>query len=232
MSASRLVALISLILGFVTCVAAVIVVPEVRCWAGLKSNLPEGCRRGPPPPSPPLVSPGVVGSFAPPAPPPLPAPTAPSAGPDVAASVARIAALFFVVERERMSGQLNSVRKEITGFPGDSAYATIYFAGSDVPIIRARVYSGDVRTSFQAYYGGGQLAFVYRTANRFLAGDSVELDQQRFYFSGGSLIRWLNENNSDVSPVSAEYADEEKRMRYLGTRLMEGARSGDNVIAF
>ncbi|HEX8244983.1 MAG TPA: hypothetical protein VF541_15850 [Longimicrobium sp.] len=222
MGASRLGTLITFILGLITCVAAVIVVPEVRCAVGLKSNLPEGCRRDPP-------RAVAIDNLMPPS---LPAPTAPSMRPDVAASVARIAKLFQAVEHERATGQLDSIRREITGFPGDSAYATIYFARGDVPKIRARAYSGDVRTSFQAYYGGGQLAFIYRTTNRLFAADSVELEQQRFYFSGGSLIRWLDANHREVSPTSAEYIDAEQRMRSLGTRLMDAVRSADGVIAF
>ena len=219
MSNSRWFAVISLLLGVVSCAAAIIVVPEVRCALGLDTNLTHGCTVRSAPRGGivyPLTTPGSTSN--------------PSAS--VEGTVRRIRARFEQVERDQALGRLDSLRKDIQGLGGDSAYASVYFNAGDIPKVRARVFEGDVRTSYQAYYDGGNLAFVYRTSSRLLPSGPVELEQQRFYFEAGRMVRWLDASHSEVSTGSGAYVDAEQRIRALGDRLLEGARAAGEVIVF
>ncbi|MBV9107895.1 MAG: hypothetical protein JO306_00635 [Gemmatimonadetes bacterium] len=220
--AGRWIAPISALAGIVSCIAAALVVPEVRCAIGLTSNIAQACPRRE------ASSQGVAPGFAPGA----PALSAPSGmtPADVDASVLRIRARFQEVEREMAAGQYDSLRKEVTGLGGDSAYATIYVAAGQVPKIRARVYQGDVRTSYQAWYDGGRLVFLYRTASRLLPSGPSEFEEQRFYFDGGTMVRWLDAARRDVPAGSAEYVDAEQTIRRVGDGLIAGATSQDAVI--
>jgi hypothetical protein len=146
--------------------------------------------------------------------------------------VARIAKVYKDVERELKNGALDSERKSISGVAGDSAYATVYRSRGKVPTIRARVYDGDLLTVTAAYYDAGKLAFIYRTTNQLLPSGMRETGQQRYYFEDGSLIRWVDSNRDPVSHASAEYAAKEREMRTFGTRLLAGARSRRDEIAF
>lgn len=220
--AGRWIALISALAGVVSCIAAALVVPEVRCAMGLPSNITAACPRRE------ASAQGIAPGFAS-----VSAPTATPSGTvaaDVEASVVRIRARFQQVEREQATGQYDSLRKEVSGLGGDSAYATIYLSAGQVPKIRARVYQGDVRTSYQAYYYGGRLVFLYRTASRLFASGPSELEEQRFYFDGGMMVRWLDAARRDVPAGTAEYVDAEQSMRHVGDGLIAGAASQDGVI--
>jgi hypothetical protein len=207
MSTSRLITSITLVLAFVTCVAALLVVPEARCMIGLEPGNGLHCA------------------------PREAIPVATGAGGSVESLVGRIRTRFNEVEREMGSNQLASSRREIAGVAADSAYATIYTLGNEIPKIRARVYSGLLRTSYQAYYADGGLVFVYRTTARTDVPGAPDMDEQRFYFAGGRMIRWLQGNGErPVAPSSAEFVDAEQRIRAIGDGLMRGATSPDAVI--
>ena len=217
MSNSRWFAIVSLILGVVSCAAAIIVVPEVRCVFGLATSLPGDCRdRG-------ATDPGGAGSFMEPR-------GATKGAASVDDDVRQIKSRFDQVERDQQTGRLDSLRKEVDGLGGDSAYATVYFSAGDIPKVRARVYEGDVRTSYQAYFEGATLVFVYRTVNQLLPTGPSELEQQRFYFTDGRLVRWLDATHREVPSGSGRYEDAEERVRALADRLLQGARASDDVI--
>jgi hypothetical protein len=213
---SRSVTVITLSLAVVTCVAAILVVPEVRCGLGLEKDkalhgarcVPRNVRPGPAGPQPFL-----------------------SGSADAAALefiIGRIRATFESVERDR--GQYATLRKEIRGLGADSAYATIYSTSSTIPKIRARLFSGALRTSIQAYYDGGELVFVYQTISQIFPSGEREIEQQRFYFSGGRLVRWLDASRSDVPRGGRDFAANERRLSLMATELMEQARSSGSLI--
>jgi hypothetical protein len=210
---------LGLALAFVTCVAAMLVVPEVRCAMGLETSLQRQCatRRA--------AAQDVGEHFTTPG----DAPPATDARAATAAAVFRIRARFDQVESAVEAGRLPSIRKEISGVRGDSAYATLYLSGNEIPKVRARIFANGNRTSYQAIYDGGRLVFMFRTVDRLDPSGPQRLDEQRYYFDGGRMIRWLG-SGGEVSSTSAEYVDAEQRIRALGGSLLEGARSPDGVI--
>jgi hypothetical protein len=220
MNASRLATLIALALAFVSCVAAVLVVPEVRCAMGLETSLQRQCamRRA--------SAQDVGEQFATP----RDAPPVTDARAATAVAVLHIRARFDQVESAVEAGRLPSIRKEISGLRGDSAYATIYLSGSEIPKIRARIFENGNRTSYQAIYEGERLVFMFRTVDRLYPSGPQRLEEQRYYFDGGRMIRWLATPGGEVSSTTAEYVDAEQRIRALGGNLLDGARSPDGVI--
>jgi hypothetical protein len=152
---------------------------------------------------------------------------------DPDAVIDAIASHFERVESELGRQRYNAVRKDLTGVSGDSAYLTVYLSGSDIPKVRERVFHGGVRTVWQAYYRQNQLVFIYRTDSRNQGSGWVDFDQQRYYFDHGKLVRWLR--GMDKRPIprtSSEYLLAERTMGDLGTQLIEGARSPDQVVPF
>jgi hypothetical protein len=209
---SRLVTLITLITAVVGCVAAVVVVPEVRCMLGLPTSETVCVRH--------QRAPGLSSSLLP-----------ERSGEE--AAVDRVKALYRRVEREHHTGRYDSIRKEITGTRGDSAYATIYFSRGGVPKIRARIFRGNERTSILTYYDGGDLVFVHRKSSHLPVTGDEAFDEQRFYFAGGRMIRWLRGTDArNVASGADGYDNFEKTMGEVGNLLLEGARSPDPLIAF
>src|SRR5215218_5794697 len=206
MSLPRLAAVLSFVAAIVSCVAAVMVVPEFRCVLRLPTS--QVCDRA--------VRSDLVTSFQ---------PASTVAGMDTEARVATIRARFEQVEADVAGGRYGAVRKDLGGVRADSAYLTVYVEGADVPKVRARIFNGDVRTVWQAYYQGGQIVFVYQTVSRAVPGGWADFGQERYYFADGSMVRWLSGMQKRSIPASsAEYVDAEQRMRSLGTRMMESAR--------
>jgi len=199
---TRLVTLITVLTAIVSCIAAIVVVPEVRCALNLTTGGMECARKG-----------NVL-------------------LPDDETS--RIQRLYANVEAARSHNRYDSIRKAIIGLPGDSAYATIYRSGDEIPLIRARIFSGNDRTSLLAYYNGGALAFIYEVSSHLPAAmDPEEFSQQRYYFADDTLIRWIGGLEKREMPRgSRRFDDAGKRMGALGARLMHGARASDPVIEF
>lgn len=219
MTGSRLFAMIMLVLAFVSCVAAVLVVPEVRCFVGLETSLQRECR------SRRASAQDVASRFMAPA----GVPAAADERAAVAAVVDRIRARFQQVESDIEAGRLPFIRKEISGVRGDSVYATIYLSGEEIAKVRERIFESGSRTAYQAYYDRGQLVFVFRTVDRLLPSGPQRLEEQRYYFDGGQMVRWLAPGG-EMSPATAEYVDAEQRIRALGAALLNGARSAEAVI--
>ncbi|HYH81709.1 MAG TPA: hypothetical protein VEX86_18025 [Longimicrobium sp.] len=222
MENSRAFTLAALILAFVSCVAALLVVPEVRCMVGLDPSLlaqDARCKARP------AAGTGIAASWR----------SGGGSQPlDVSAEarVIHIRTRFNDVEQAMESGLYGSVRKEITGISGDSAYATIYVGDGEIPKIRARVYSGDRRTSMQAYYEGGELLFVYRTVARILPSGPSDIEQERYYFGPEGMIRWLDTRREPVSPSSDRFRDRGREVAAFASTLLGGSRTDDPVIAF
>ena len=220
MNASRLATLITLVLAFVSCVAAVLVVPEFRCAVGLETSIPRQC--GPRKAS----AQDVASQFTTP----RYGSAAASERAAVESAVLRIRARFQQVERDVEAGRLGSGRKEIVGMPGDSAYATVYFAAAEIPKVRARIFENGNRTAYQAYYEGGELVFMFRTVDRLLPSGPQRLEEQRYYFDHGRMVRWLSPGG-EVPGGSAEYVAAERQVRALGAALLAGAHSSDAAIS-
>lgn len=194
-----------LVLAVVSCVAALVVVPEVRCAVGLEPDQRLRAWRCAP-------RQAVVGPI------PLSAPLTEAAS--VEDAIRGIRGEFDVIEKG-LPG-FASFRDEMPEVGGDSAYATVYVDGGEIRKIRSRVYQGGLRSSIQLYYAGGELFFAYQVVT---GADGGTLDEQRFYFRDGRLIRWLDARRATVPPGAAGYAGHERRLTELARTLMERARA-------
>lgn len=120
------------------------------------------------------------------------------------------------------------VKKELSGFSTEGGELTAYFEGTAIVKIAA-AYQGETGRAFEEfYYSNGKLIFVFRkeeTYDRPLSGKVVRTRENRFYFSDGELIKWVNENAKQVAPGDGEYG--EMQAHYLGSSKLfaEGALS-------
>lgn len=142
------------------------------------------------------------------------------------------------VIRQRF-GQINGnlaryrkVKKELSGFSAEGGQMVAYFHGPSIVKI-ATTYFGEMgKATEEYYYWEGKLIFVFRTDHQYdkpLSGKVVQKTENRFYFKGDKLIRWLDENSKQV----AENNDyQEKQNEYLknSKELTAGARSAKSTI--
>ncbi len=185
-------------LAVIGCAAAVVVIPEFRCATGLDS--PVECTEG-------------LGA----------SPLLPSVSGTPASALARvqdprvsrISTRYKWIEANQPSFFFKDVPLGWRG--ADSAIATLYVSGSEVPKIRVRVYTGTERNTLLFYYTGERLDFVHQVNRPASNGARYE---QRFYFDGGSMFRWLGPGNIVIEQGVRGYAENSGYLAHLGPHLL------------
>lgn len=125
------------------------------------------------------------------------------------------------------------VKKELAGFSTEGGELVAYFDGPAI-VKMAATYQGETGRAFEEfYYLNEKLIFVYRkqdTYDRPMSGKVIKSRVERFYFSDGELIRWIDEDANHVAPNHSEYPG--KQTFYLSTSKLftEGARSREPLI--
>lgn len=199
MTAAERITLLTAVIG---CVAAVVVIPEVRCAAGLDSGLE--CADG-----------GSVATL-----------TAPVSA-SLRATPREDSRIDPIRKRYRW---IESRPAQLQGFEpvplewggADSASIVVYADRAGVAKITARVYDGDQRNVLKFYYAGSSLVFVHQVQQR-LYPERNELEQ-RFYFDRGRMFRWLAPDGAAVSEAAPEFAGSARQLAEIGSALVEVAR--------
>jgi len=122
------------------------------------------------------------------------------------------------------------VKKELSGFSTEGGELVAYFDGATVAKLTATHYGETGRSLEEFYYWGGELIFVFRrryTYDAPMSGKVSSTAEDRFYFKGGALIRWVDERARKVAPGGGEYV--EAQARHLeSSRLFLGAARSQN----
>ncbi len=133
----------------------------------------------------------------------------------------------------RNSPNYRKVKKNLSGFSAEGGEMIAYFHGPTVMKISATFFGETGKATEEYYYWDGKLIFVFRTDSRYskpLSGKVVSTTEDRFYFSGDKMIRWIEQNGKEVAADSAGYG--EKQNEYLKTskQFSDGARSAKPTI--
>jgi asparagine N-glycosylation enzyme membrane subunit Stt3 len=125
-----------------------------------------------------------------------------------------------------------ALKKELSGFSTEGGELTAYFDGPRLVKI-ATTNNGETNSFFEEfYYSNDELIFVYRKQEIYDEPMSkvVKTKESRFYFSGGKLIRWINENGKQVGAGNSQYP--ERQIHYLAASKLftAGARSRGPVV--
>jgi len=121
-----------------------------------------------------------------------------------------------------------AVKKELSGYSTEGGELVAYFEGAAVVKIAA-THLGETGRSFEElYYHEGKLIFVFRRLETYdepMSGRVSKTAEDRFYFNGGRLIRWLDRRGRAVAQGGDEYLEEQARYLDNSRRFVEGARS-------
>ena len=199
MTAAERITLLTAVIG---CVAAVVVIPEVRWDTGLDSGLT-------------CTDTGAVATLAPP----VAAALRPTPREDSRIDPIRKRVRWI----ESGPAQLQAYEPVPLGWGGaDSASVIVYTDPAGVAKVTARVYNGSRRNVLKFYYAGSSLVFVHQVQQS-LYPDRNEFEQ-RFYFDGGRMFRWLAPGGV-VSETAPEFADSARQLAEIGGSLLEIART-------
>ena len=127
----------------------------------------------------------------------------------------------------------------LDGMSTEGADATAYHDGKgNVRLIRAELFFESGKEIGEYYYKDGWLIFSFYTTHRYNAPSyftrerakeigidafdpkKTKVSEDRYYFKGGKLIRWLGENKNEVDAKSNEYQDAEKSLLEFSNELL------------
>ncbi|MBC7931372.1 MAG: hypothetical protein H7Z38_12490 [Rubrivivax sp.] len=124
-----------------------------------------------------------------------------------------------------------AVKKELSGFSTEGGELIAYFDGPAIVKIAATYYGETGRSFEEFYYRNEKLIFVFRKQDTYsepMSGKVVKTRENRFYFSGDELFRWIDENAKQVA--SSEYPKTQTQYLDSSKRFTEGARSQQPTI--
>ena len=109
-----------------------------------------------------------------------------------------------------IENELKGCRQVQRDLPDESAEGgelTAWFKGSSLRKLSARFF-GETGKALEEYYfaNDNRLIFVLRIETHYtkpMSGVVKNKTEQRFYFADGKLIRWLNQQNKDVTGDAA-----------------------------
>jgi hypothetical protein len=94
------------------------------------------------------------------------------------------------------------VKRDLPDESAEGGQLTAYFKGATLRKLSARFFGETGKALEEYYFVENELIFVLRVDTRYTKPNSGVVrnkTEQRFYFVGGKLIRWLNPDNRDVT---------------------------------
>ena len=116
------------------------------------------------------------------------------------------------------------VKKDLSGYSAEGGELVAYFHGPSIMKMVATFYGEMGRAMEEYYYWNGKLIFVLRQELRYdkpLSGKVVSKKENRFYFAGDRLVRWIDENGKQTEPT----ASAENQYLKSSKEFSEAARS-------
>jgi hypothetical protein len=111
-------------------------------------------------------------------------------------------------------------------------------SNGNIRLIRAELFFESGKKIGEYYYKNGKLIFTFYATHRYNAPFNVtpqvakeigindfdpkktRISEDRYYFSNGKMIRWLEESKKEVDPKSQEYKDAEKSVVEFSDELL------------
>ena len=131
------------------------------------------------------------------------------------------------------ASQYRQVKKELASFSSEGGALVASFRGDTLMKIVAIFYGESGEAIEEYYYWEGQLIFVYRADSDYvrpLSRKVVRTREDRFYFDGGKLIRWIDEHAKPVNPGNGTFADKQKECLQDSAEFVQAARSQKPVV--
>ena len=133
----------------------------------------------------------------------------------------------------RNTPRYRKVKKDLLGFSVEGGELLAYFDGDSIMKMVARYYGETGRATDEFYFAEGKLIFVFRKEQRYdrpLSGKVVRNFENRFYFSGEKLIRWIDEGGKQIAATNKAFTEKQSEHLKTSKQLAEGARSDKTVI--
>lgn len=133
----------------------------------------------------------------------------------------------------RRAGKYRKVKKELSGFSLEGGELVAYFDGPAILKIVATHYGEMGRSVDEYYYSKGKLIFAFEKVSHYnkpMSGKVIRTAEQRYYFTGDKLIRWVDENGKPSDADSEEAVSKQKEILEDSNLFTAGVRSRNPTI--
>ncbi len=120
------------------------------------------------------------------------------------------------------------VKKEISGYSAEGGELVAYFDGDAIKKIVAQHFGETGKAVEEYYFWNNELMFVFRRESKYdrpLSGKVIATEENRFYFSAGRLIRWIDGKGKQVSASDSAYAGKQSEYLNFAKEFVTLARS-------
>ena len=142
-------------------------------------------------------------------------------------AILRIRAHFAEIEGEVARYRCRSL--DLQGFSAEGGGLEACYAGNELRRLSATYLGETGRGKEQYYFWDNSLEFLFRRSEHYsrpLSGTVVSVDEERFYWSNGRLIRWLKgSRNQELESTDAA----EQNREALGTARQLAACAADRM---
>ncbi len=125
-------------------------------------------------------------------------------------AILRTRAHFAQIEREVPGYRCRTL--DLQGFSAEGGGLEACYAGNELRRLSTTYLGESGRGKEQYYFWGDSLEFLIRHSEHYsqpLSGKVVSSDEDRFYWSGGRLIRWVS--GSSTQPLNTPGATDQER---------------------
>ena len=130
------------------------------------------------------------------------------------AAILRIRERYQQVERERSGYRCRTL--DLDGFSVEGGELKACYDGTELRTLDARFYGESGRADAAFYLSNEHLDFVFRRTERYttpMSGEVSSREEDRFYFVGAQLVRWLGPDGVPREVRSPEAQEEAERLQ-------------------
>jgi len=158
-----------------------------------------------------------------------PTPTSVDQAPEPSVDAERVIILirqrYATINQEQ--AQYSMVERPLIGFSTEGGTLTGYFAGPSLRKMVAAYFGETGRAEEEYYFWEDQLFFLLRIDHLYDRpfGDVVTTAENRFYFTDGRLIRWIDPDRRFVPASASEFREQQNGKLGQSQQLIETLRS-------
>jgi hypothetical protein len=140
-------------------------------------------------------------------------------------AVQRARVLYALLNREAPT--YRQVNRTVLGMTTDGADVTGYYRGDELRRIHVQ-WSGETWYSDEEYYfERAKPVFMYRKARHRSRpfGPIISIEEARFYFDDGALVRWVDETGRQRPRGTGEFRDTERELLHSVRAMLKALAS-------
>lgn len=125
----------------------------------------------------------------------------------------------------KSAAKYKKTTRNVEGVSLEGTEATYFASGRDLKKVTAKMFGETFNASVEIYYSGDEMIFAFLKENRYDTQIGmnpppkvVKVDERRFYFSNGNLVRMLG-GKKELKPADENYDEYKQQIEDIAGKL-------------